>query len=262
MRGWDARRQRWQLSPAPDTKQPHAVERGLRIAALAVTVAVVGTVALGGGRLLFRDDEAQGVESSAEATPSGTEESGTNPGAGGTEEGDAGTEEGDAGSASPTAEEPPPGYVTEEDTEGFGVQVRESWERRAEQREEGAVVYYETDGGEGFLQVYRISEPGYSPYDALEETDRLVGKVDGYQRLRLDDLAPADGSQAAELEYLVPRENGTVRRSLLRAFVAEDGVRWVVLVAGPEDEWDGTYAESASVAADSFCPQGYCPATS
>ncbi|WP_250286389.1 hypothetical protein [Streptomyces atroolivaceus] len=254
MRGWDAKGQLWQPAPAPDTGQPYAVERGLRIAAVALAVAVVGTVAFGGGRLLFRDDEVQGVEASAEATPGGTVEGGTAPG-------DPGSEEGASGSESPTAEEPPPGYVVEEDAEGFSVQVREGWQRREEQRDEGVVVYYETDGGEGFLQVYRISEPGYTPYDALAETDRLVGEVEGYQRLRLDDLAPADGSQAAELEYLVPRENGVVRQSLLRAFVAEDGVRWVILVAGPQDEWDGTYAEPASVAADSFCPQGYCPAT-
>ncbi|MGW0787603.1 hypothetical protein ACWD04_04965 [Streptomyces sp. NPDC002911] len=254
MRGWDVRGQRWQPSQAPDTGQPQAMERGLRIAAVALAVAVVGTVAFGGGRLLFRDDEAQGVEASAEATPGATDPTGTAPGAGATEEGDAGSE-------TPTAEGPPPGFVAEEDAQGFGVQVREGWQRREEPRPEGDVVFYETDDGAGFLQIYRISELGYTPYDALEETDRLVGKADGYQRLRLEELDPADGSQAAELEYRVPRDNGTVRQSLLRAFVAEDGVRWVVLVAGPEDEWDATYAESASVAAASFCPQGYCPAT-
>ncbi|MFJ8883663.1 hypothetical protein ACIRJR_09635 [Streptomyces sp. NPDC102402] len=254
MRGWDAERQLWQPSPAPDTGQPHAVERGLRVAAVVVAVAVVGGVAFGGGRLLFRDDEKPGTEASAEATPGGTEESTTTPDTDTTA-----TEEVDVGSASPTAEEPPPGFVVEEDTEGFGVQVREGWQRREDPRPEGTVVFYEADGGEGFLQVYQISEPDYTPYAALEETDRLVGKAAGYQRLRLDELEPADGSQAAELEYLVPRDDGTVRQSLLRAFVAEDGVRWVVLVAGPEDEWDATYAESASVAAESFCPQDYCP---
>lgn len=254
MRGWDAGGQRWQPSPAPDTGRPQAVERALRVAAVALAVAVVGTVAFGGGRLLFRDDEAQGVEASAEAAPGGTDTTGTAPAAGA-------TGEGDAGSGTPTAEEPPPGFVAEEDTEGFGVQVREDWQRREDPRPEGAVVFYETDDGEGFLQVYRISEPDYTPYDALEETDRLVGKANGYERLRLEESDPADGSQAAELEYRVPRDNGTVRHSLLRAFVAEDGVRWVVLVAGPEDEWDTTYAEAASVAAASFCPQGYCPAT-
>ncbi|MFH9618208.1 hypothetical protein ACH4MM_31500 [Streptomyces pratensis] len=255
MRGWNSEGQLWQPSPAPDTGQSYALERSLRIAAVAVAVAVVGTVAFGGGRLLFRDDGKQGVEASAEATPSGAEEGTTAPGAGG-------TEEGGADSASPTAEEPPPGFVMEEDTEGFGVQVREGWQRREDPRDEGTVVFYETDGGEGFLQIYRISEEGYTPYDALEETDRLVGEAAGYQRLRLDESEPGDESQAAELEYRVPRDDGTIRQSLLRAFVAEDGVRWVVLVAGPEDEWDATYAESASVAAASFCPQGYCPAGS
>ncbi|MER5552865.1 hypothetical protein ABT001_14480 [Streptomyces sp. NPDC002793] len=254
MRGWDATRQRWEPSPATDDSQSRALERALRVVAVAVAVAVLGTVAFGGGRLLFRDDEAHGAQASEGASPGSTETTGTAPGADG-------TEEGDAGSAPPTAEEPPPGFVAEEDVEGFGVQVREDWQRREEPRTEGTVVFYEADGGEGFLQIYRISETGYTPYDALEETDRLVGRTDGYERLRLEEPDTADASQAAELEYLVPRDDGSVRRSLLRAFVAEDGVPWVVLVAGPEDEWDATYAESASVAASSFCPQGYCPAT-
>jgi len=254
MTGWDTGGQRWQPSSAPDTGRPQATERALRIAAVALAVAVVGTVAFGGGRLLFREDEAHGVEASAEATPGATDTTGTAAGADGSEE--TGT-----GSETPTAEAPPPGFVAQEDVQGFGVQVREGWQRREDPRPEGTVVFYETNGGEGLLQIYQISEPGYTPYDALEETDRLVGKTDGYQRLRLDELDPADGSQAAELEYLVPRDDGAVRQSLLRAFVAEDGVRWVILVAGPEDEWDATYAEAASVAAASFCPQGYCPAT-
>lgn len=263
MKGWDAEGQRWEPSPAPDTGRPHALERALRITAVAVAVTVLGTVTFGGGRLLFRDDEAHGAESSEGATPGGTETLGTAPGADGTDGtgGTGGTGGGDTGGTTPTSEEPPPGFVAVEDVQGFGVQVREDWQRREDPRPKGAVVFYETGDGKGFLQVYRISEPGYTPYDALEETDRLVGGADGYRRLRLDEPDPTDATQTAELEYLVPREDAPVRRSLLRAFVAEDGERWVVLVAGPEDEWDATYAESASVAAASFCPQGYCPAT-
>ncbi|AEN10233.1 MULTISPECIES: hypothetical protein [unclassified Streptomyces] len=259
MKGWDTEGQRWEPSPAPDTGLPRALEQGLRIAAVALAVAVLGTVAFGGGRLIFREDEAQGVEASAEAIPGETDTAGTAAGAGGTEEGDTGLGTPSPDGESPTAEEPPPGFVWQEDPQGFSVQVREEWQRREDPREAGVVVFYETDDGDGMLQIYRISEPGYTPYDALEETDRLVGRAGGYERVRLDELDATDGSETAELEYRVPREDGTVRRSLLRAFVAEDGVRWVVLVAGPDDEWDATYAESASVAAESFCPQGYCP---
>jgi hypothetical protein len=260
VRAWDTRGQRWQPSPAPDTARLDAVDRGLRVVAVSVAVVVLGTVTFGGGRLVFRDNGAQASEAAGEATPGVTDTAGTSAGTEGTEE-PGGDQEGGAGSESPTAEEPPPGFVAQDDVEGFAVQVREDWQRRAEQREAGVVVYYESGDGEGYLQVYRISEPGFTPYDALEETDRQVGLGDGYERLRLEDLDAFEGSQTAELEYRVPRENGTVGQSLLRAFVAEDGERWVVLVAGPTDAWDPTYAESAAVAAASFCPQGYCPAT-
>ncbi|MFD5751193.1 hypothetical protein [Streptomyces sp. NPDC127033] len=262
MTGWDPARQRWEPHPAPDTGRS-ALEAGLRIAAAALTVAVLATVGVGGGRLLFREDPQQ-AGASAEATPGETATTGTDAGTtAGTDAGTAGTDTASPGSgtASASATEPPPGFVVQEDAEGFTVQVREDWQRRAEQREEGVVVYYETSDKAGLLQIYQISEPDYTPYDALVETDRLQSAIDGYERLRLERENVSDGSDAAELAYRVPRRDGTVRRSLLRAFVADDGARWVVLVAGPEDDWDTTYAESARVAAASFCPEGYCPPT-
>lgn len=257
MKAWNAEKQRWEPSPAPLTGRPNAMERGLRVAAAALGVTVLATVTFGGGLLLFRDDEALASETSAGASgyPDAT---GTDAGATGTGGTDTGT---DTPSASTTASGPPPGFVEQQDVQGFSVQVRDGWERREEQRAEGVVVYYETAAEDGVLQVYRISEPGYTPYDALVETDRLVGKVDGYERIGLDQVDGSGDAQTAVLEYRVPRENGTVRRSLLRAFVGDDGVRWVVLVAGPDDEWDALYAESAEVAAASFCPLGHCPAT-
>ncbi|MEV7870033.1 hypothetical protein AB0P17_28985 [Streptomyces sp. NPDC088124] len=258
MTGWDPERQRWEHRPGPDTGRS-ALEAGLRIAAAALTVAVLATVGVGGGRLLFREDPQQ-AGAAAEATPGETATTGTTAG---TDSDTAGTDTASPGSgmASATAGEPPPGFVVREDAEGFTVQVREDWQRRAEQRDEGVVVYYETSDKAGLLQIYQISEPDYTPYDALVETDRLQSANDGYERLSLERENVSDGSAAAELSYRLPRRDGTVRRSLLRAFVADDGVRWVVLVAGPENEWDTTYAESAGVAAASFCPLGYCPPT-
>ncbi|MFJ2152153.1 hypothetical protein ACIOHB_25690 [Streptomyces microflavus] len=262
MTGWETEKQRWEPSPDPDAqRRRHAREWGLWATASVLAAAVLATVTFGGALLLFDDDEAQGAQTSAETTPGangtdGSEGADQTEGSDGTGETD-GTDGTDAG----PAPEPPPGFGIREDAQGFQVQVREGWERREEQRDAGDVVFYETDGGDGLLQVYRISEPDFTPADALRETDRLKSQDEGYQRIRLEATDTSGGSQSAELEYLLTRTDGTRQRALLTGLVDEEGVRWGVLVSGPDDEWDATYAESAKVAAASFCAQAYCAAT-
>jgi hypothetical protein len=233
------------------------LDRGLRAGGVALLAVVVTTVAVGGGRLLFRDDGQRAAGQGESGVSSGGVGSAT-PYAGGEGTNGDGTAEPSAAGGEVIAE-PPAGFHSAADPQGFTVQVRDGWTRREDPRPAGTVIFYETPGGESMLQIYRISEPDLTPYEALTSMESQVTKP-GYERIRLDSNAPyvRVSSDAAEFEYRVPRADGGMGHALARAFVADDGGRWVLRVAGPDGEWGDGYAEAARVAAASFCPDGYC----
>ncbi|MBK3590052.1 serine/arginine repetitive matrix protein 2, partial [Streptomyces sp. MBT57] len=131
-------------------------------AGLAVAVLAAGAAALwftvGGGSGDGGRDDARGRTASAPAEevtdPAGDPDTGSPDGTG-----DAASEPSDdaaTGTGSPDAGDPPPGFVTQDDEEGFRIAVPEEWGVRT--RDTGGVFYKPFGSGE-LLQVFRVSEP-------------------------------------------------------------------------------------------------------
>ncbi|MFE2555365.1 hypothetical protein ACFXGT_04915 [Streptomyces sp. NPDC059352] len=154
-------------------------------------------------------------------------------------------------SATPMDDVPPPGYRAVEDLKGFTVAIPEGWDRT----ESDQGVFYNAPDGRSLLQVFVVTEPGLTPYEALRgaSADGRTNKP-GYEEISLDRVtgepgAPAD---AAELVYAYSREGGR-RKVVDRAFTAPDGNHYAILSAGPETDWP-KQREVLRVALDFFRP--------
>ncbi|WP_405856838.1 serine/arginine repetitive matrix protein 2 [Streptomyces sp. NBC_00090] len=154
-------------------------------------------------------------------------------------------------SATPMDDVPPPGYRAVEDLKGFTVAIPEGWDRT----ESDQGVFYNAPDGRSLLQVFVVTEPGLTPYEALRgaSEDGRTNKP-GYEEISLDRVtgepgAPAD---AAELVYAYSREGGR-RKVVDRAFTAADGNHYAILSAGPETDWP-KQREVLRVALDFFRP--------
>lgn len=130
---------------------------------------------------------------------------------------------------------PPPGYRAQKDLKGFTVGVPEGWDRT----ESDQGIFFNAPDGKSLLQVFVITEPGMTPYEALRGASE-DGKANkpGYVEISLDRVtgdpdAPAD---AAELVYAYARDGGR-RKVVDRAFTAADGNHYAILAAGPEADW-------------------------
>lgn len=250
--GWDADGQRWRPAPSSRPDRRQMWERGLRAGGAVAAAAAVSVLAYGGLRLGLRDDQ-PGKAAGASASESGTVTD---------------TPTWTAWTDSPTddptddpttytpATQVPDGFHATADPAGFALQVPEDWTRTETSPQGVPVVKYEEPAGDpaGYVQIYPITESGYTPMRALESTDSELGEDSGYQQLRLEE----DSSGAALLEYRITRSDGTVRHGLAQAFVAGDGKPYTVLVSGPDDRWDTTFQPIAETAAASFCAGFYC----
>ncbi|MFF8838559.1 hypothetical protein [Streptomyces sp. NPDC015130] len=143
------------------------------------------------------------------------------------------TPSGSAGGS--TGGAPRPGYRVQKDLKGFTVAVPEGWDRT----ESDQGVFYNAPDRKSLLQVYVVTEPGMTPYEALRgaSEDGRANKP-GYVEISLgrvtgDPAAPAD---AVELVYAYSREDGR-RKVVDRAFTAADGNHYAILAAGPESAW-------------------------
>ncbi|MFB7358138.1 hypothetical protein [Streptomyces gardneri] len=149
---------------------------------------------------------------------------------------------------------PPPGYRAQKDLKGFTVGVPEGWDRT----ESDQGVFYNAPDGKSLLQVFVVTEPDMTPYEALRgASDDGKANKPGYVEISLDRVtgdpgAPAD---AAELVYAYSREGGR-RKVVDRAFTAADGNHYAILAAGPESDWP-KQREVLRVALEFFRPGAY-----
>ncbi|MEU2242686.1 serine/arginine repetitive matrix protein 2 [Streptomyces sp. NPDC018338] len=142
-----------------------------------------------------------------------------------------------SGSAStqPTDDVPPPAYSVQKDLKGFTIAVPDGWDRT----ESDQGIFYNAPDGKSLLQVFVITEPDLTPYEALRgASDDGKANKPGYVEIGLDRVTGEPGAPAdsAELVYAYDREGGR-RKVVDRAFTAADGNHYAILSAGPEADW-------------------------
>ncbi|MEU8824149.1 hypothetical protein [Streptomyces sp. NPDC048636] len=151
---------------------------------------------------------------------------------------------------------PPAGYARTRDPEGFTLDVPVGWQRV--KRDTG--VFYESSDASSLIQVFALTEPEVTPYEALRKAETGLKQSPGYHRYRLERLGPGAGADA-ELEYGYRSEKFGKRRILDRAFSGRNGVQYAVLVAGPAEDWPDQ-RKRQGIVLNAFCPTAYCPAGS
>ncbi|HCA84332.1 MAG TPA: hypothetical protein DEQ61_01760, partial [Streptomyces sp.] len=159
---------------------------------------------------------------------------------------------------------PPAGFRRVREPAGYSVDVPDSWQRDTERDS----VFFRADDDDSLIQIYELTEPGMTPFAAMEETDAYVSaQADEYRQIRLervrtDGAAGGDSAESgdtAELEYTHLTQDDTVRHTLVRGFTAANSVRYALLFAAPDDEWAG-HQEILEVLHTSFCPGEICAA--
>ncbi|CAM5398811.1 hypothetical protein [Streptomyces narbonensis] len=139
-------------------------------------------------------------------------------------------------------------------SKGFTVGVPEGRDRTESDQE----IFYNAPGGKSLLQVFVVTEPGMTPYEALRGASE-DGKANkpGYVEISLDRVTgdPAAPADAAELVYSYERDGGR-RKVVDRAFTAADGNHYAILAAGPETDWP-KQREVLRVALEFFRPGAY-----
>lgn len=152
--------------------------------------------------------------------------------------------------ASPDAS-PPPGFITQDDAEGFRIAVPEEWGERSE--EAGAVFYKPLDGTE-LVQVFRVSEPGMTALDAVTAASEGLSENPGFEEIRIGAVDNPLGGEAAELVYAYDSEESGGRRQVVeRVFTASDGRLYAVLVGAPDSQWP-RHEEILDIAVTHFDP--------
>ncbi|MFI9213455.1 serine/arginine repetitive matrix protein 2 [Streptomyces sp. NPDC053253] len=142
---------------------------------------------------------------------------------------------GSASSTQPADGVPPPAYSVQKDLKGFTIAVPDGWDRT----ESDQGIFYNAPDGKSLLQVFVITEPDLTPYEALRgASDDGKANKPGYVEIGLDRVTGEPGAPAdsAELVYAYDREGGR-RKVVDRAFTAADGNHYAILSAGPETDW-------------------------
>lgn len=230
-------------APLPKSRRTTALIAGATVAVVAGGVAF--------GVLALQDDGAggdSGTDAASVVSPSPTAAS--DDGLGGDPTDTVGTWSSGTPSSTPTSTEVPSGYVLQEDTAGFTIAVPEGWERQ--KKDNG--VFYNSPDGLSLVQIYTDTEGALTPYESLSQTSQTLRSTNkNYRELNLRDVPDGPGEQAAQLVYVYDRPDGTRRKVVDRAFVAENGTQYAVLVAGPEEGWP-RQVETLQVALAHFAP--------
>ncbi|MFD9796442.1 hypothetical protein ACFWXK_36420 [Streptomyces sp. NPDC059070] len=238
--------------PGPDP----AARRRQRAVVAAVAVAVLAGGAAGGWALWGRDDgpgRAAGASSSATARESGPTDT-----ASGTPTDSPGDTSGGTPTGEPTSAATPDistaavpeGFRQVDDPLGWRVAVPQTWTRT----EERSSALYRSPDQRYLLQMFRLTEPGITPYDALRITSGNLASQRGYQEVSLRRLPGTTGTDAAELVYAYDRDAPAERiQGVARSFVAGNGAPYTVLVYGPVTDWPRQQAVLNTVL-DTFAP--------
>ncbi|MFH8347909.1 hypothetical protein [Streptomyces sp. NPDC018045] len=213
---------------APSAARPRSWPTPLVVGA-AVAVVAVG---FGGGWLLWGGDDAQVRPDAGPAVSAPGPHRATAPDDVPTGSATGPSPGGPSGS-SPGAV--PSGYRLARDSAGFSLAVPENWQRT--ERKDG--IFYTAPDERYLLQVFEITEPDISPYEALEATSQSLADKPGYVELSLGPTTDVGvGSGTTELVYAYDSEKlGARARVTDRAFTVPDGRQFAVLVLGPEADW-------------------------
>ncbi|WP_336051261.1 hypothetical protein [Streptomyces sp. CA2R101] len=218
-------------APLPADEPPAGFRRRTALVA-GVAVAVIAA-AVGGGYLLWGHpgDEPAVARPAARAKASASDHTATTDSPSGASSGaTAGT-----GSPTPLSTELPDGYRLVHDEKGFTLAVPSTW-KRSERR---TGVFYTAPDDRGLLQIFEVSEPDTTPYEALETASRGLSGNPGYKEISLEPLGyPGPGADATQLVYAYDSERLGERVKVVDcAFTAADGRQFAVLVLGPEADW-------------------------
>ncbi|MGW2325361.1 hypothetical protein ACWC5C_06300 [Streptomyces sp. NPDC001700] len=253
---WDEAAQRWVGAgaepPAPGRRPPSPHRGPVLLVVLAVVL--IGGIGVGAWQLLSDngDDTAQEGSGGPSATASGWDSG--SPAPSDVVPSSAQPSVSPSGSVAAGSGPPPQGYQRTADPDGFTLNVPEGWDRV--KRDTG--VFYESSDASRLIQVFALTSPQITPYEALKQAETSLKKNPGYKRYGLKRLGAGDDSEA-QLEYGYRSEKYGPRRVVDRAFTGPDGVQYAVLVAGPSDEWPDQ-VERQRIVLDAFCPTAYCPA--
>ena len=223
------------LTAPPTTQPPHAGHPLWWKAAVAAAAAVVGAGTAFAVVKLTGADGSDATRTSATASPHGRSPAPTGQPTGATPTD--GTAE---ASPSASASALPEGYRTVDDPSGFSLAVPDGWQRS----ERPTGVFYTTGGDHRLLQVFVVTEPGMTPYEAVQKSSENLGTQPAYKEIGLEQSGPpagasaAVGSDTARLVYAYDSEKLGERRQVVEyAFTADDGKEYAVLAAGPAAEW-------------------------
>jgi hypothetical protein len=146
----------------------------------------------------------------------------------------AGAPASESASASPSATESalPTGFREVTDPAGFSLAVPDGWKRS----ERDAGVFYATDGDRNLLQIFVVTEPELTPYEAVAQSSKNLGaQQPGYEEISLDraaapdDASPAVGDDAARLVYAYDSEKlGTRKQGVEYVFTADNGAKYAL----------------------------------
>ncbi|MFE0427687.1 serine/arginine repetitive matrix protein 2, partial [Streptomyces sp. NPDC058953] len=131
----------------------------------------------------------------------------------------------------------PAGFRVTDDPEGFTIAVPEYWARTTV----GASVFYTSPDDTALIQVFRITEPDYTPLDAVEFANQdLAGRTKNYQERAVGRVASGmenPTSDAAELAYAYDSADAGGRRQCVeRVFTATDYTIYAVLTCAPAEQ--------------------------
>ncbi|MFJ3307808.1 hypothetical protein ACIPSA_32925 [Streptomyces sp. NPDC086549] len=226
-------------------------------AAVGVAVSLVVTLGFGVGS----DDHKHAAPASTPATfESSAPSSGSSPSSTSTDL----SEESTTDTPTPIDVEPPSGYVSYDDPQGFRIAVPDGWQRSTVGSQYGMdIVNYRSDTGDRRLQVYEVEES--SPDASFQlYLSSAVPKPPGFQELALDHVDTA-GVTGTRLEYLAASlkgepDNGTWHVYDER-FGAVDGRIYAIASYGPAAGGGDDELAMLNTALDWFCPpEQTCPA--
>jgi len=251
---WDEAAQRWvgegAEPPAPGRRPPSPHRGPVLLVVLAVVL--IGGIGVGTWHLLSGSGDDTVKEGSGPSATSSDWDS-VSPSPSGAVPSSGEPSASPSGSIAAGSGPPPQGYQRAVDSEGFTLDVPEGWKRV--KRDTG--VFYESSDASRLIQVFSLTSPQVTPYEALKQAETSLKKNPHYKRYKLERLGTGDGADA-ELRYGYRSPKYGERRVVDRAFTGPDGVQYAVLVAGPSDEWPDQ-VERQQIVLGAFCPTAYCP---
>lgn len=169
----------------------------------------------------------------------------------------------DTPSPPPSDTEPPPGYTTYDDPEGFRIALPDGWEqqRSTVHSQYGMdIVNYHDTSGDRRLQVYQVAES--SPDASFDlYLSSSVPKPAGFRELSRVNLDTGDFT-GSRLEYVADSLKGEpdigTWHVVDERFEAADGRLYAIAVYGPDADGRADESEALATAVDGFCPS---PAT-